>query len=874
MEKRKVDDIYNESKIYFLIGMNLLNEILERLEYERLIEEGRDPSELLHYKYQNVPSNVIDAVIKIDPTKKKSYSQWLLSHWNNESDVIIKGLNDGSIEKLFQHYKNHNDIQIKDCPSVKEGLRDFVPKEDSVLSKSSNPTTYVLNLGKEVDSKLANDFDIVYNDGNWVIAVPNTYEAECKLGENMKWCTANAYGNGLSYYEEYLSKGGKYYVNFDMTNGESRNGKDYPFTRYQFHFESKQFMDKNDDPVDVNEIGMPDGAREFYISEGYDYEDFEDLEAKIERYENERQQSYFAINDDLYLNIEYDDEYEYIPPSDDTVFFIFDINDSRDPINWEEIQNPFTNDDVVIEANDEFAILKAAYLDDGVVLAIRENNNYYRGWEAYKLSNYIILPNNDGVFGINLDSKHFTHFTCNGSEGYQGLNLTSCDSIQVNEFCTYTDRDKWGRTFVETVENGYHSLFEISYDQATSGHDFECLIKKDVPINGKSYFINENGIIEGEFGKYNAYDDGTTEGEKYQFEEKLDNGDYVVSRMVEHGLNKIEEKNVMSKDTRQIILTKWVDDVISYELGLYETLKDGLFGVFGINGEQIGVWYKQFGVLDAEHGIFGGYNKDSNFDLISSKEGKVYARFRGFFGARPINNKIVVLCDDGKQRCYDILQRQFCFQEFDTMLKINEHDNRYFWCKLKDREDAVIFDFLKQAIVVNSAVGIKKLDRFFNIYKIVKPNGKYNVFGRKNDEYMELLPNDVDELMEYNFDRNIIIYKFNNRYYVYNYQNDVMFVNQNGTDVQPRIFNYSYINYNWNNINIIFDGNNVIGWTYGEPTVGYRYGMQRMDENTPKEVVDLYNRLVGNYSSVSESFKMMVKRIDEIRKMSFNDILN
>ena len=293
---------------------NLLKEILERVEYERLIEEGKDPVEVLHYKFQHIPSEIIDDVIAIDPTKKKSYSQWLLSKWDDEKDTIVNGLKSGRIAKLFQHYKEHNDIQIKDCPSVEEGLRMFVPEEDTVLTKSDKPKTYIENLGTEVDSSLANDFDIVYNDGDWIIAVPNTYEAECKLGENMRWCTANHFGNGESYYNNYLSEGGKYYVNFDMTKPENAKGKDYPFTRYQFHFESNQFMDKDDNPVELDSIGIPDGAKEYYSDEGYDTDEFENLEARMDRYNEQRWGCSWRINDDLLLNIAYDDDFQFQEP--------------------------------------------------------------------------------------------------------------------------------------------------------------------------------------------------------------------------------------------------------------------------------------------------------------------------------------------------------------------------------------------------------------------------------------------------------------------------------------------------------------------------------------------------------------------------------
>ena len=79
---------------------NLLKEILERVEYERLIEEGKDPVEVLHYKFQHIPAEIIDNVIAIDPTKKKSYSQWLLSKWDDEKDTIVNGLNCKAIPTL------------------------------------------------------------------------------------------------------------------------------------------------------------------------------------------------------------------------------------------------------------------------------------------------------------------------------------------------------------------------------------------------------------------------------------------------------------------------------------------------------------------------------------------------------------------------------------------------------------------------------------------------------------------------------------------------------------------------------------------------------------------------------------------------------
>ena len=83
-------------------------------------------------------------------------------------------------------------------------------------------------------------YDVVYKTDEWIIVRPNTYEAELKIGQGCKWCTANGYGNGLDYWNRYLHKG-PLWVNFDLRNGGEiapMNNKEYPYKRYQFCFES------------------------------------------------------------------------------------------------------------------------------------------------------------------------------------------------------------------------------------------------------------------------------------------------------------------------------------------------------------------------------------------------------------------------------------------------------------------------------------------------------------------------------------------------------------------------------------------------------------------------------------------------------------
>lgn len=855
--------------------MSLLSEIYEYLEYERLIEEGRDPRELLHYKFQGIPSEVIDKVIDIDPTKKKSYSQWLLSKWGDESHTIVDNLENGRIEQLFQHYKEHQDIQIKDCPSVADGLRAFVPEEDSVLTKSTQPTTYIENLEKEVDSELANDFDIVFDEDDWVIAVPNTYEAECKLGENMKWCTANSFGNGYSYYERYLSQGGKFYVNFDMANSESRNGKDYPYTRYQFHFESRQFMDKDDNPVDLYEIGLPEGAIEFYEQEGYDPSEFENEEARLERYYGQRYENQFDLNDNLYLNIEFDDNYNYHEPNDNTSFYVFDDNDERDPISWQEIPNPHS-EDVVIVNNENYLILKGKY--ENKLLVINETNGY-REWSAYEIGKYIELPEEIGVFG--LDARGcYSVFLTNGSSSYDNLTVKNCENIFVNRDCT--NGTKYEEIFVETVgDGGYHSLFAISYD--TSG--MECIVKRDIPTNGEYFTLTENGLVEGKFRSYRIYDDdeydeGASDFMSYHLEEELENGDYIISCVFrdQYGVEN-EYHNILKRGTKEPLLNQWFTKFMFIVGSLYVVAKGGTqVGYFKQeNGEQIGEWYNKSLAIDREYQICGGRCRD-RIDIISAIDGEVIANFKELLTKYGANGKLIVLDYDGTTKCFDYINKKFCLTELTDFKRFFSYgDENWLTCQIGNSGEKAIFDFDSQKIVVRGLKDIKRVDNWNRDYvTLTKLNGKENVFNLKGGT--QVFSSDVDFIYGFNDYVHVILYSLGNKYYAYDYEaKETIFscAKVGNIEIDDETGFILILNEN-RNTRLCFrkDGSEYVFNSWETSVGGHRYGRSMTDSNIPQNVVDLYNKVTSQQLSVSEQFRKMVKRINEATRLSRIDFVD
>jgi hypothetical protein len=81
--------------------------------------------------------------------------------------------------------------------------------------------------------------DIVYDGPEWQIIIPRNKGAACELGKGTDWCTA---APGLDYYEEYHSDEDPLFIFIN---------KNKPEERYQFHYGTEQFMDKEDYPVTI-----------------------------------------------------------------------------------------------------------------------------------------------------------------------------------------------------------------------------------------------------------------------------------------------------------------------------------------------------------------------------------------------------------------------------------------------------------------------------------------------------------------------------------------------------------------------------------------------------------------------------------------------
>jgi hypothetical protein len=136
---------------------------------------------------------------------------------------------------------------------------------------------------------------LVHEDDNWLVYFPRTKGAACSLGKGTDWCTA---APGLDYYSEY-AKEGQLIIFISKKD---------PTVKYQLHYASKQYMDKND-----NHIGSKVNILNKILNDNIIGSEFEKYLSEDERREIinlATKTSAFKMIDDNYMVVEGEEDDE------------------------------------------------------------------------------------------------------------------------------------------------------------------------------------------------------------------------------------------------------------------------------------------------------------------------------------------------------------------------------------------------------------------------------------------------------------------------------------------------------------------------------------------------------------------------------------
>lgn len=209
------------------LNENRFNNVLTEAVINEMLLEAKSPEQIADILCRKFPygdpdevRSLISKIMEIDPTKKYSYTQWLVSLYDDERDLAFQ-VNDEEtfeeIKNLFQFAKQNNDFQLQTFDDLDEAFDGIIEFE-----------------GKS-------NYEVLYEDEKWIVYVPYTYAAERYIVYHLyggaSWCTASS--NGEGHFENYTDEYNLYIFANKQTN-----------EIYQYSPKSGEFNDSSNEKVD------------------------------------------------------------------------------------------------------------------------------------------------------------------------------------------------------------------------------------------------------------------------------------------------------------------------------------------------------------------------------------------------------------------------------------------------------------------------------------------------------------------------------------------------------------------------------------------------------------------------------------------------
>lgn len=209
--------------------------------------------------YKDIPEDVFIKIVgssQEEPNILLPITKWVLQCYKkNPQDVMdnLSYLRRGGrgILDLFERLCvrdmiNPQQKDINRYKSINE-LDRFINKFDinQILELTPGEWSKAVNNAKK-------DIRKFYEDNLWLCVIPENKYAACYWGSGTEWCTAVR--NNDNYFDSYYEDG-------DLIVLINKQTKE----KYQFHFETQQFMDKTDKPIAqpvLTTIGASDGLVE------------------------------------------------------------------------------------------------------------------------------------------------------------------------------------------------------------------------------------------------------------------------------------------------------------------------------------------------------------------------------------------------------------------------------------------------------------------------------------------------------------------------------------------------------------------------------------------------------------------------------------
>jgi len=243
---------------------------------EMMMIVGNDPTSVIDgiEQTQTYDEETLKAISPDSVKKTGEYSQWIIKQFKKLPQTLETPYTER--EAFVAEYNEKKRLFFEDLYSVKEDLIKFHRFKTSDKIEEADINKYTIDqlsstvsglslematttAAERKSSMLHPGAEFVYEDDKWYVV---TMKRDDELGKEAavfyggsnkrpdmgetSWCTS---APGMNYYFTYLRQG-PYYVIIDKTDSNKGKVSGLPAHRYQFHFESNQFMDANDRQID------------------------------------------------------------------------------------------------------------------------------------------------------------------------------------------------------------------------------------------------------------------------------------------------------------------------------------------------------------------------------------------------------------------------------------------------------------------------------------------------------------------------------------------------------------------------------------------------------------------------------------------------
>lgn len=174
----------------------------------------------------------LDELESADPTPNKKYMLWLARQY-------AKG-----ITRMEDMRSTVKEYLVK---FNKLGAKKMLKPEDTDLNRYPTPNALYTRMDtypNPVKVEDAGTSHVAYEDEHVSVIVPDDEAAAVYYGKETRWCTATT--SSFNYYTQYSNDGPLYIL---VPKNPKHAGE-----KYQLHFPSDQYMDENDEPVELRKL--------------------------------------------------------------------------------------------------------------------------------------------------------------------------------------------------------------------------------------------------------------------------------------------------------------------------------------------------------------------------------------------------------------------------------------------------------------------------------------------------------------------------------------------------------------------------------------------------------------------------------------------